>query len=157
MDTSYLEKQVSTIINKLHELFDEIGVPSHDRDSRESELFAALSETLHNQLRLVTKYVVDRFVIVANVRSEKHELAEKAETLITTIKQMQVSLDGKNANQSFDHQLKVSYPLKPCLKLLSEKHAAVSKVHRERYEHVKSTLHVVSQGQADFFQNSHWR
>jgi protein regulator of cytokinesis 1 len=57
MDTSYLEKQVSTIINKLHELFDEIGVPSHDRDSRESELFAALSETLHNQLRLVTKYV----------------------------------------------------------------------------------------------------
>lgn len=38
MDTSYLEKQVSTIINKLHELFDEIGVPSHERDSRESEV-----------------------------------------------------------------------------------------------------------------------
>ena len=56
MDTSYLEKQVSTIINKLHELFDEIGVPSHERDSRESELFTALSETLHNQLRIVTKY-----------------------------------------------------------------------------------------------------
>jgi hypothetical protein len=57
MDTSYLEKQVSTIINKLHELFDEIGVPSHERDSRESELFAALSDTLHNQLKIVTKYV----------------------------------------------------------------------------------------------------
>jgi protein regulator of cytokinesis 1 len=55
MDTSYLEKQVSTIINKLHDLFDEIGVPSHERDSRESELFAALSDTLHNQLRIVTK------------------------------------------------------------------------------------------------------
>jgi protein regulator of cytokinesis 1 len=55
MDTSYLEKQVSTIINKLHELFDEIGVPSHERDTRESDLFAALSETLHNQLRIVTK------------------------------------------------------------------------------------------------------
>jgi hypothetical protein len=54
MDTSYLEKQVSTIINKLHELFDEIGVPSHERDTRESDLFAALSETLHNQLRIVT-------------------------------------------------------------------------------------------------------
>jgi protein regulator of cytokinesis 1 len=58
MDTSYLEKQVSTIVTKLHELFDEIGIPSHERDSRESELFAALSETLHNQLKLVTKYVV---------------------------------------------------------------------------------------------------
>lgn len=57
MDTSYLEKQVSTIINKLHELFDEIGVASHERDSRESELFAALSDTLHNQLKIVTKYV----------------------------------------------------------------------------------------------------
>ena len=56
MDTSYLEKQVSTIINKLHELFDEIGVPSHERDTRESDLFAALSDTLHNQLKIVTTY-----------------------------------------------------------------------------------------------------
>jgi Ase1/PRC1/MAP65 family protein len=141
MDTSYLEKQVSTIINKLHELFDEIGVPSHDRDSRESELFAALSETLHNQLRLVTKSVYPtRLLSSLTFSSEKHELAEKAENLITTIKQIQISLEGKNANQNFDHDLKVTYPLKPCLKLLSEKHAAVSKVHRERYEHVKSML-----------------
>ncbi len=70
MDTSYLTTQVSTIIGQLHGLFDEIGVSSHERESRESEvcgicnrkenaanpsqLFTALSETLHNQLRLVT-------------------------------------------------------------------------------------------------------
>jgi Ase1/PRC1/MAP65 family protein len=72
--------------------------------------------------------------------SEKHQLAEKAENLISTIKQMQISLDGKAANHDFDPDLKASYPLKPCLKLLSEKHAAVSKVHRERYEQVKSML-----------------
>lgn len=38
MDTSYLTSQVSTIIGQLHALFDEIGVPSHERDSRESEV-----------------------------------------------------------------------------------------------------------------------
>lgn len=69
MDTNYLTTQVATIIGQLQGLFDEIGVPGHERDSRESEasslhfishadanpcqLFAALSETLHNQLRLV--------------------------------------------------------------------------------------------------------
>ena len=39
MDTSYLTTQVSTIIGQLHGLFDEIGVPSHERESRESEVF----------------------------------------------------------------------------------------------------------------------
>jgi protein regulator of cytokinesis 1 len=38
MDTSYLTSQVSTIIGQLHGLFDEIGVPGHERDSRESEV-----------------------------------------------------------------------------------------------------------------------
>lgn len=56
MDASYLEKQVSTIVNRLHELFDEIGIPDHERDSREAELYTALSHALHDHLRLVTKY-----------------------------------------------------------------------------------------------------
>lgn len=56
MDTSYLAQQVTTIIGQLHGLFDEIGVPSHERDTREADLFSALSETLHGQLRQVTKY-----------------------------------------------------------------------------------------------------
>lgn len=38
MDTSYLAQQVSTIIGQLHGLFDEIGVSSHDRETRESEV-----------------------------------------------------------------------------------------------------------------------
>lgn len=53
MDTSYLTTQVTTIIGQLHSIFDEIGVPRKERESRETELFAALSEALHNQLRLV--------------------------------------------------------------------------------------------------------
>jgi protein regulator of cytokinesis 1 len=38
MDTSYLAQQVTTIIGQLHGLFDEIGVPRHERDSREAEV-----------------------------------------------------------------------------------------------------------------------
>ena len=38
MDTSYLTTQVATIIGQLHNLFDEIGVPNHERESRESEV-----------------------------------------------------------------------------------------------------------------------
>ena len=42
MDTSYLSQQVTTIIERLHGFFDEIGVPTHERDSRESEVCADL-------------------------------------------------------------------------------------------------------------------
>jgi protein regulator of cytokinesis 1 len=42
MDTSYLSQQVTTIIERLHGFFDEIGVPSHERDSRESEVRCAI-------------------------------------------------------------------------------------------------------------------
>lgn len=38
MDASYLSQQVNTIIGQLHGLFDEIGVPSRDRDHREEEV-----------------------------------------------------------------------------------------------------------------------
>lgn len=38
MDTSYLTNQVANIIAQLHGLFDEIGVPNHERDSREAEV-----------------------------------------------------------------------------------------------------------------------
>lgn len=38
MDTSYLSQQVNTIVGQLHGLFDEIGIPNHDRDTREAEV-----------------------------------------------------------------------------------------------------------------------
>jgi protein regulator of cytokinesis 1 len=38
MDTSYLAQQVNAIVGQLHGLFDEIGVPNHDRDAREEEV-----------------------------------------------------------------------------------------------------------------------
>ncbi|KAI1106243.1 microtubule associated protein-domain-containing protein [Jackrogersella minutella] len=129
MDASYLSQQVNTIIGQLHGLFDEIGVASHDRESRESELFAALSETLNNQVKHVT--------------AEKKELVDEAQRIITTIRQMETSLDGSRSQHSYcddDDDLRVTYPLTRCLAVLKEKHMQISKLHRERFEQVRKLV-----------------
>ena len=38
MDTSYLTQQVNNIVGQLHGLFDDMGVPGHERESREAEV-----------------------------------------------------------------------------------------------------------------------
>ncbi|KAF1352887.1 hypothetical protein EJ07DRAFT_135332 [Lizonia empirigonia] len=124
MDTSYLAQQVTTIIGQLHGLFDEIGVPSHERDSREAELFSALSETLHGQLCTVT--------------NEKHEMTEEAQRLIKTIKLMEASLnDNKTSPKYKNDEPQVTYPLTRCLKALKDKYNSVQKQHQERFEQVR--------------------
>ena len=66
MDSSYLTNQVSTIIAQLHGLFDEIGVPNHERESKESEVVPdplrrpARADTRHSFLLLSQRpYIVD--------------------------------------------------------------------------------------------------
>ena len=66
-------------------------------------------------------------------------MIEEAQKIITTIRQMEASLDdGKPRRSNEDGDLKITYPLTRCLKVLKEKHMQVSRLHRERYEHVKS-------------------
>lgn len=38
VDTSYLATQVNNIIDQLHGIFDDIGVPDHEREARETEV-----------------------------------------------------------------------------------------------------------------------
>jgi protein regulator of cytokinesis 1 len=90
-------------------------------------LFSALSEALNNQVRIVT--------------SEKKEMMDEAQKMITTIRQMEASLDDnkpRRERHSDEDQLKVTYPLTRCLQVLKEKHTQTSRLHRERYEQVKS-------------------
>ncbi|KAK0621208.1 microtubule associated protein [Bombardia bombarda] len=131
MDTSYLAQQVNTIIGQLHGLFDEIGVSNHERESRENELFSALSETLHNQVRTVA--------------AEKKDMIEEAQRILTTIKQMEASLDDTKSSRrdnqhDSDDDLKITYPLTRCLQVLKEKHLQISRLHRERFEQVKKLV-----------------
>lgn len=38
VDTSYLTTQVNNIVTQLHSVFDDIGVPGYERESREAEV-----------------------------------------------------------------------------------------------------------------------
>ena len=77
-----------------------------------------------------------------SARSEKHELTEQARTIIKTIRQMEAALDDNKTGDDFereDDELKVTYPLNQCLEHLKRKHQTISRLHRDRYEQVKST------------------
>jgi protein regulator of cytokinesis 1 len=65
----------------------------------------------------------------------------EAQKLISAIQQMEESLVDEKANGQYnlDHNdLRVTYPLNRCLAFLREQHSAVSKLHRQRYEQVRS-------------------
>ncbi|KAF7543743.1 hypothetical protein G7046_g9940 [Stylonectria norvegica] len=128
MDSSYLAQQVNNSIGQLHGLFDEIGVPDHEREAREEELFAALSEALNNQVRLVT--------------AEKKDMIEEAKKIITIIRQMEASLDDSKHRRDYqdDDDLKLTYPLTRCLQALKEKHTQINRLHKERYEQVRKLV-----------------
>ncbi|KAJ6148290.1 hypothetical protein N7497_010272 [Penicillium chrysogenum] len=129
VDTGYLTTQVNNIVAQLHGIYDEIGVPARERESREAELFSALSETLNNHLKVVDE--------------EREDMTQEAERLITAIEQMESSLSDERANGQYElnrDDLRVTYPLNKCIEFLREKHDAMSELHRERFEQVKKLV-----------------
>ena len=80
-------------------------------------------------------------ILILMLLSEKGALTEEANRIITVIKQMEASLEDKPSNDAYkleDDDLKITLPLLRCLESLKAKHNAVAKVHRERFEQVKS-------------------
>lgn len=68
-------------------------------------------------------------------------MTEEARQIITTIKQMEASLDDNKDHHEYepeDDDLTITYPLMQCLQGLKEKHLHISRIHRERFEQVKS-------------------
>jgi len=68
-------------------------------------------------------------------------MAEEAQRIVTTIKQMEASLnddDSRHRDETDDEELQITYPLTECLQGLKEKQLSVSKRHKERFEQVKS-------------------
>ena len=54
---------------------------------------------------------------------------------------MEASLEDRSSINSYqldDKDLKITVPLNRCLQNLKEKHNAIAKIHRERFEQVKS-------------------
>ena len=69
-------------------------------------------------------------------------MTEEAQRIIKTIKQMEASLEDSEPNdyRLDEQELKVTLPLTRCLQGLKEKHNTMAKIHRERFEQVKSRL-----------------
>lgn len=68
-------------------------------------------------------------------------MMEEAQRIITTIKQMEVSVNGpkdKLEYEAEDEDLKITTPLIPCLQSLKEHHLQIARIHKERFEQVKS-------------------
>ena len=70
-------------------------------------------------------------------------MTEEASRIIKTIQLMEASLEDDKLTNSYqleDNNLKVTVPLQPCIQGLKEKYNIIAKLHRERFEQVKSTL-----------------
>lgn len=67
-------------------------------------------------------------------------MTEEAHRLIKTIRQMRASISDEkpNPNYDVDDGLEVTYPLTRCLKDLKEQYSSISKLHKERFEQVRS-------------------
>lgn len=75
------------------------------------------------------------------LRSEKTGLTEEAHRIIKSIRQMEASLEDDKVITSYrseDEDIKVTVPLIRCLQGLKERHNTMAKLHRERFEQVKS-------------------
>lgn len=73
---------------------------------------------------------------------EKKQIISEAQDMITTIRQMEASMEDprhRGSSQGYNDGLDISYPLNRCLQSLKEKHAQVSRAHKERFAQVKST------------------
>lgn len=69
-------------------------------------------------------------------------MTEEAQRIITTIRQMETSLNDNKTRRDYesdDDGLQITMPLTRCLQTLKEKHLTISKLHRERFEQVQST------------------
>lgn len=66
-------------------------------------------------------------------------MVEEAKKIITTIRQMETSLeDSKSRRDQQDDEFTITYPLNRCLQNLKEKQTQINKLHKERFEQVKS-------------------
>jgi hypothetical protein len=83
-------------------------------------------------------------------------MTEEARRIITVIKQMEASLDdtkSRNDHEVDDEELKITFPLTRCLQGLKDKHLQISKLHRERFEQVKSK-DICSQSMEESYANN---
>lgn len=70
-------------------------------------------------------------------------MLDEAQRMVTAIRQMEASLDDSRGRREVSEEdLQITYPLNRCLQVLKEKHTQISRLHRERFEQVKSQFYL---------------
>ena len=69
-------------------------------------------------------------------------MVEEAQKIVTTIRQMETAIDDTQRRRSDDEELQITYPLTRCLQYLKEKLGHISRLHKERFEQVKSKYQI---------------
>lgn len=68
-------------------------------------------------------------------------MIDEAKTIITRIREMETSLDDSKGRRDYDSDdVTITYPLNHCLQTLREKQTHIARLHRERFEQIKSML-----------------
>jgi len=106
-----------------------------------SPLCPRLSTISYDSLTRKSPYLPSSYTRLT-VDSEKNKLTDEASNIITTIKQMESSLeDERDFSYNLNTQdMKITYPLVDCLRDLKEKFNTISRLHRERFEQVKKLV-----------------
>ncbi|KAI5807063.1 microtubule associated protein-domain-containing protein [Geopyxis carbonaria] len=125
---SSLQNELTSVIDKLHGIFDEIGFEQHERQDREDNVYAALNATLHEAL--------------CDVSREKNKLMEECLDIISEIKRMEKQL-GDSKIEEDDCHFDVSAPLLDCLRTLKERERDILRRYNERLDQVKKMVHAV--------------
>lgn len=140
-----LADELNNTIDKLHSLFNDIGIAQFDRDHREAKLYEALNAALHEQLHLVAQSVPPhapstQFVCadLCDNNREKNALIDDCQKAIAQMQQMERSLSGEDDDAADDTSLRVTLPLTKCLSGLKERQKGVKRRHAERYDSIKS-------------------
>jgi len=146
-----LSDEIANVIDTLHGLFKEIGLSPHEREQRESSVYAAISAALDEQLRVVSQYVPFLWggtlwggATAANAEGidrEKGKMVQDCQQILAHIRQMERSLaDEDEYDEEEDADSQITLPLLICLQGLKERHKAVKRRHADRYDSVKSVL-----------------
>lgn len=84
------------------------------------------------------------------VPREKEQLTEKCQKLITSIKQMERSLDDEKSGRRNSNDDRITAPLTKCLRELKEKHGNIKKQHAERYNAARSIFFPLSMSDSTY-------
>ncbi|KAK9487542.1 microtubule associated protein-domain-containing protein [Lipomyces starkeyi] len=120
---SYISSQLIVINDKLQLLYDEIGISEDERNTRERNLYSAVSHALEQQVEEVTAEKESLY-------RSCHELREQLTTMMAALQDVQ-DLD---LSCGVGGDMEVKFPLMSAFESLTKKHEELKGLYSQRYQ-----------------------